>query len=115
MYEICYTSIFSLLSHLLRAQNFWSSLLNGLLLLVTSIKRICGSVVSGHVVEILDLVDTDDPVLAGEGFLNGVESWALVRQLNAADTVLALSGREEGAVVVVGHLVPVIVLVGKDE
>jgi len=52
-------------------------------------------VVSAHIVEVLDLVDSDDPILAGEGFLNCVESWALSWHFDASDSILRLSGREE--------------------
>jgi hypothetical protein len=93
--------IFSLYPLLLHPQNFWSSLLNRLLLLVASIERCCGREISARVVKVLDLEDADDPVLAGEGFLDGVEGWADVGHLDTADAVLALSRGEEGAVVVV--------------
>lgn len=57
--------------------------------------------VSADVIKVLDLVDSDDPVLAGEGFLDCVEDWADVGHLDASDAVLCLSGWEEGVVVVV--------------
>ena len=57
--------------------------------------------VSADVVKVLDLVDSDDPVLAREGFLDCIEDWADVGHLHTSDTVLCLSGWEKGVVVVV--------------
>ena len=65
-----------------------------------------------EVVGLLDLVDTDDPVLTGEGLLNSAELGALGGQLGATDAVLSLAGGEERVVVVVGHLVHQAVLHG---
>ena len=70
------------------------------------------AVLTTKVVEILDLVDPDDPVLTGERLLDSGELGALSRQLNTTDTILGLPGREEGVVVVVGHLVHQAVLHG---
>ena len=67
---------------------------------------------SAQVVGLLDLVDADDPVLAGEGLLDGAELGANGGQLGAADAVLGLTGREERVVVVIGHLVHQAVLHG---
>lgn len=86
---------------LVNPQNFWSSLLRGLLLLVPPVERRSRSVVSADVVEILDLVDSDDPVLAGESLLNCIERWTDIWQLNASDSILRLPGWEERVVVVV--------------
>ena len=65
-----------------------------------------------EVIGLLDLVDADDPVLAGEGLLDGAELGADGGQLGAADAVLRLASGEEGVVVVVGHLVHQAVLHG---
>lgn len=92
--------------HLINAQHSRAPALSGLLLLCTLVKGTCALVVSAEVVEILDLVDTDDPVLAGEGLLDSGKLRALSRKTNIADTVHGLALREEVVVVVVGHLVP---------
>jgi hypothetical protein len=80
---------------LFNPQNFWSSLLRGLLLLVPPVERRSRSVISANVVKILDLVDSDDPVLAGEGFLDAVQSWADIWKFDASDPILGLPGWEE--------------------
>lgn len=67
---------------------------------------------TANVVKILHLVDTDDPVLAGEGLLDGAECWAAVRQTHVTDTVSNLTLGEQGVVVVVRHLVQQAVLHG---
>jgi hypothetical protein len=70
-------------------------------------------VISAYIIQVLDLVDSDDPVLTREGFLDGIEDGADIWKLNASDTILRLSCGEERVVVVVGHLVPIeILLVG---
>jgi hypothetical protein len=83
-----------------------SSPLRGLLLLMPFVKRRNRTMVSPKVVQILNLVDPDDPVLAREGFLDRCQLWALGRKSYATDTVSGLAGGEEGVVVIVGHLVP---------
>lgn len=62
--------------------------------------------IPAYVVKIFDFVDSDDPVLAGEGFFNTVESWTNIWQLDAPDSILRLPSREERVVVVVRHLIP---------
>ena len=57
--------------------------------------------ISTDVVKVLDLVDSDDPVLAGESFVEGIERGAILRKLDASDSVQGLSGWEERIVVVV--------------
>ena len=91
---------------LFNPQNFWTSLLRGLFLLVPSIERRSRSVVPAYIIKIFDFVDSDDPVLAGEGFFNTVESWANIWQLDAPNSILRLSSREERVVVVVRHFIP---------
>lgn len=54
--------------HLINTQNSRSLALAGLLSLVTLFERHGALVVSVEVVEVLDLVDSNDPVLTGEGF-----------------------------------------------
>jgi hypothetical protein len=91
---------------LFNPQNFWTSLLRGLFLLVPSIERRSRSVVPAYIIKIFDFVDSDDPVLACEGFFNTVESWANIWQLDAPNSILRLSSREERVVVVVRHFIP---------
>jgi hypothetical protein len=57
--------------------------------------------VSAYVIEILDFVDSDDPILAGEGLLNCVERRANLWHFDASDSILRLSSWEERVVVVV--------------
>jgi hypothetical protein len=58
-------------------------------------------VVSADIVKILDLVNSDDPVLARESLFHGVKNGPYFWQLDATDSILSLSGREERIVVVV--------------
>merc|ERR1711939_637089 len=62
-------------------------------------------VTTAQVVVVLDLEDSDDPVLTGEGFLERVQLRALSRQARASDAVHGLTAGEELVVVVVRHLV----------
>lgn len=91
---------------LFHTQDPGAPLLNSLLLLLATVKGGGGGVVTANVVKVLDLVDSDDPVLASESLLDGVEDRSSIRQSHAADAILRLSGGEEGVVVVVRHLVP---------
>jgi hypothetical protein len=93
--------------HLVNTQNLRAASLDTLLLLVAPIKGGSTSVVTTDIVEILHLVDTDDPVLRGEGLFDRVEDRSDFWHAGTTDTVLGLSRWEEGVVVVVGHLVPV--------
>jgi len=86
---------------LFNPQNLWSSLLRSLLLLVSPVKGRSGCMISADIVKVLDFVDSDDPVLAGEGLLNCVESGTHIWQLNASDSILGLPSWEERVVVVV--------------
>lgn len=64
--------------------------------------------VTADIVEILDLVDADDPVLAGEGLLHRVKNRSLVRETNSTDSISNLTRWEQAVVIVVGHLVPML-------
>jgi hypothetical protein len=68
--------------------------------------------ISVEVIKILDLVNSDDPVFAGESFFQGRELGAFGGELRAADAVGGLAGGEERVVVVVGHFVHQAVLHG---
>jgi hypothetical protein len=56
------------LSYLLGSQKASTLLLSRLLSLVSFVKGDGVAVVTAKIVEVLDLVDTDDPVLTGKGF-----------------------------------------------
>ncbi len=57
--------------------------------------------VTTKIVEIFDLVDSDDPILTCECLLEGVQNRALVGEFRIPDAILSLSSREEVVVVVV--------------
>lgn len=76
------------------------------LLLVTFLKRNSASVVPTHIVEIFDLVDPNDPIFTCVSFFERAELRAFRRYLRSSNSVLRLSGWEEGVEVVVGHFVP---------
>lgn len=92
---------------LVNSKDTLGPLLACLLLLLTPLKRSRRSMVSAEVIEILDLVNADDPVFAGESLLEAVENGALVWQPGASDAVHGLTRREQGVVVVIRQLVPV--------
>lgn len=60
---------------------------------------------SAQVIKILDLVNSNDPVLTGECLLESGELGSLGGDLASSHTVGGLTGGEEGVVVVVAHLV----------
>ena len=90
----------------LLSQYPWPPPLRRLLLLMPLLKRHRLSMIPPHIIQILHLVNADDPVLASEGLLEGVELGPFGRHARAADAVLGLARREEGVVAVVGHFVP---------
>lgn len=91
---------------LLGSQNTGSFPLGSALPLVAPLKG-CGAVmVTAQVVKVLDLVDTDDPVLAGKRFFEGGKLWPFSGQSRASDAVHGLTLLEESVIVVVGHFVP---------
>jgi hypothetical protein len=100
-----------LVINLLDSQHPSALPLTRLLALVALVERRSLLQSPAKVIRLFDLVDADDPVLAGEGLLDGAELGA-DGQLGAADAVLRLAGGEEGVVVVIGHLVHQAVLHG---
>ena len=62
--------------------------------------------ISPNVIQILDLVDPNDPIFACESFLQRTELGSLRRQARSSNPVLSLSRREQRVVVVVRHLIP---------
>jgi hypothetical protein len=62
--------------------------------------------ISADIVKVFDLVNSNDPVLAGKTFLNRIEDRSNFWQSSTTDTILSLSRREKGVIVVVGHLIP---------
>jgi hypothetical protein len=83
-----------------------SSLLERLLLLLSSAETAGGDMVTVNVVKILDLVDTDNPILTGKSLLQSVESRSLRRHSGVSNTINGSSRGEHASVVVVRHLVP---------
>lgn len=61
-----------------------------------------------NIVQILDLVDTDDPILTGEGLFKGIELRTFDWEPRATHTILGLAMREEVVVVIVRHFIPMI-------
>jgi hypothetical protein len=101
-----------LVINLLDSQHPSALPLTRLLALVALVERRSLLQSPAKVIRLFDLVDADDPVLAGEGLLDGAELGADGGQLGAADAVLRLAGGEEGVVVVVRHLVHQAILHG---
>jgi hypothetical protein len=95
-------------SALLGSQNARTLLLSGTLTLEALVKGNSVAVVTAEVVQVLDLVETNNPVLTSEGLLQRVELGTLRGELGATNPVDRLARREEALVVVVGHLVPVV-------
>lgn len=92
---------------LVYSENTSSFPLESLLLLLLSLFEGCrGGVISPNVIEILDLVNSDDPVFTGECFLQSVQNRAFFWKSDATNTVRSLTGREKVLVVVIRHLVP---------
>lgn len=104
---LCYTvtkflsKFLHFLDYLLHSQYPGTLPLCRALLLVALVKGNCALVVTTKVIKILDLVNSDDPVLTGKGLLNGAELRTLGRQTRVTDAVLCLTRREQRIVVVV--------------
>lgn len=79
--------------------------LSGLLALVALLKRTSFLVRAAKVVVVLDLVNSNDPVLTGKCLLERVQLRAGSRQTRATDAVSGLASWEQRVVVVVAHLV----------
>lgn len=77
-----------------------------LLLLISSIESNRTGMISAHIVQVLDLVDPDDPVLTRECFLQSSQLRAFRRKLRSSHPVLRLPSREQSVVIVVRHFVP---------
>lgn len=91
---------------LFNTENRGTLSLRALLLLVALFKRNSALVVAANVVEWLHLVDTDNPVLAGECFLERAKLGSFGGESGATNAVLGLAAGEELVEVVVGHFVP---------
>lgn len=96
----------SLDTSLLRPQNTRSLLLSRLFALISSVKGDGVAVVSAQVVEVLDLIDTDNPVFTGEGFFQSRELRAFGGEFGPTYTVSSLAHWEKLVEVVVRHFVP---------
>jgi len=90
---------------LIHPQHPRPSPLPGLLPLVPLLKRRRLLVAPAQVVQVLDLVDPDDPVLGREGLLDRAELGPGGGEFAASHAVGSLAGGEERVVVVVRHLV----------
>lgn len=97
---------------LLGPQDTRALALGGALALVALVKGHRVVVVTAEVVEILDLVDTDDPVLTGERLLERVQLRAFRGESRSTHAVNGLAGTEQGVEVVVGHFVPAVIVSG---
>lgn len=75
-------------------------------LLMTLLKRRRYIMRSPKVIQILDLVNPNDPIVAGERFVQGGELGSFDGETRTSDTIDALSFTEEFVVLVVGHFVP---------
>lgn len=82
-------------------------MLRGTLALEALIKGNSVAMITAEVIQVLDLVETNDPVLAGESLFQCVELGAFLGKFCATDTVHGLTRREERLVVVIRHLVPI--------
>ena len=87
-------------------QHSRSSSFCSFLLLISLVEGYRAGMVSSKVVEVLDLIYPNDPILAGKRFFQRVELGTFRWQLRATNSILSLSRWEEGVVVVVGHFVP---------
>lgn len=92
---------FSPLGKLLRSQNPGSAPLGRLSLLVALIERHSAGMVSTKVVQILDFVDADNPVLARKGFFKSIELGTFSWKARPTNTILGLARWEEGVIVIV--------------
>lgn len=95
---------------LVKAESAGASLLDGLLLLAALLEGCDRGMVSAEVVQVLDLVNANDPVFTGKSFLDRVKDGALGGNTGTADSVGRLSWGEEAGEVVVRHLVPAMLL-----
>jgi len=84
-----------------------------LLPLIPLLKRTGFLVTAAKVIEVLDLINPNDPVLRRKRLLDGAKLRALRRETTPTYTVLSLTGREKAVVVVVRHLVHEGVLHGR--
>lgn len=57
--------------------------------------------IATEVVQVFDLVNSDDPILTCESLFDSAELGALVWQLGSSYTILSLAGGEQRIVVVV--------------
>ena len=80
---------------LLGSQNPGTLVFGGTLALETLVKGNCITVVTTKVVQILNLVEADDPVLAGESLFQCVELGAFLGKFCTTDTVHGLTSWEE--------------------
>ena len=58
-----------------------------------------------QIIQVFNLIDSNNPVLARESLLKRAQFWALRWEFRTTDAILRLARREERVVVVVRHLV----------
>lgn len=75
--------------------------------LLAVVKRGSGSVIATKVVEILDFVDANDPVLASEGLFHSADFGRLRGKSHVTDPIYCLTWRKHVLEVVVRQFVPV--------
>lgn len=92
---------------LLGSQNTRTLVLRGTLALEALVKGNCVAMITAEVIQVFDLVETNNPVLAGESLFQCVELGAFLGKFCATDTVHGLTSRKERLVVVIRHLVPI--------
>lgn len=92
---------------LLGSQNTRTLVLRGTLALEALIKGNSVAMITAEVIQVLDLIETNDPVLTGESLFQCVELGAFLGKFCATNTVHGLTRREERLVVVIRHLVPI--------
>lgn len=65
--------------------------------------------ISSDVIQLFDLIYPNDPILTRERLLESVQLWILSRKSGPSNPILGLPRREEGVVVVIRHLIPIVV------
>ena len=103
---IVYIFLLPIENILLGPQNTRASSLPYLPLLVPLVKSNCTLMRPSNIVQILHLVDSNDPVLTRESLIQGRKLWPFGWQTRATDTVLCLPSRKQVIVIEVAHFVP---------
>lgn len=86
---------------LIHAKHSGAPLLGGLLLLLAALKGSSIDMITTNVIKVFDLVDTNDPVLAGISLLDGIDNRSLVWNSDLSDSISGLSRRKQRGIVVI--------------